>query len=127
MTSNRRIARIPLQIALNEYVVDEPHRCMSLNLGLTGIYLQRLAQPVRRPSVVGLEFELPRTSETVWARGEVVFDQFDDYFHGTGVRFTGLTRFHERMIRDFVLEERERRLRKLLSRVQRNRRLTWRN
>ena len=122
---NRRSSiRIPLQMFLNEYVNDSPQRCMSLNLAPEGIYLNRLIDPFQdRPEGVGLEFELPGTSEVVWAKGQVVFDVIDKYFHGTGVRFMGMADMHRRMIRDYVFEKREERLRELLSRVRRNRRL----
>lgn len=120
---NRRSGiRIPLQLFMNEYVKDTPHRCMAVNLSPTGIYLNRLLLPEPRPTeVVGLEFELPGTAEVVWARGEVRYDQRDPYFHGTGVEFTGIPRRHHRLIRDYVMEERARQLRKLLAMIRRNR------
>ncbi len=120
--------RVPLQMFLNEYVNDDPYRCMSFNLSPNGIYLNRLKQPVERmlhplpeTPVVGLEFELPGTSEVVWARGEVRFDAMDDYFHGTGVLFTGIARKHKNLVRDFVVEHRTKRLRQLLASIRRNR------
>jgi hypothetical protein len=111
---------------MNQYVKDNPRRCMAVNLSPTGIYLNRLLEPepptrVLEPRVVGLEFELPGTSEVVWARGEVRFDQQDSYFHGTGVELTGIPKRHHRLIRDFVMEERARQLRKLLALIRRNR------
>ena len=121
--ANRRIgSRISMQMFLNEYVKDKAHRCMAVNLSPSGIYLNRLLTPFQRENrVVGLEFELPDTSEVIWARGEVRFDQLDKYFHGTGVEFTGMATAHQRLIRDYVLEKRERALRQLLARVRRNR------
>lgn len=122
-TFNRRSGfRIPLQLFMNEYVKDTPHRCMAVNLSPTGIYLKGLIQPEpRQTEVVGLEFELPGTSELIWARGEVKFDQRDCYFHGTGVEFTGIPSRHHRLVREFVMEERARQLRKLLALIRRNR------
>jgi hypothetical protein len=120
---NRRNGyRIPVQMFLNEYVADNPHRCMSGNISPSGLYLNRLIQPVeRRSSIVGLEFELPGTSEVIWARGEVRYDTLDPYFHGTGVQITGIAVRHQRLLRDYVLDNRAQQLRKLLALVRRNR------
>ena len=122
-SANRRAScRVPTQLFLNEFVRDKAHRCMAVNLSPSGIYLNRLLRPVQQPErVVGLEFELPETSEVIWARGEARFDRVDPYFHGTGVEFTGMARAHKRLIRDYVLEQREKSLRKLLRQVRRNR------
>jgi len=107
---------------LNEYVRDRAHRCMAVNLSPTGLHVNRLLTPFSRENrVVGLEFEIPETSETIWARGEIRYDAMDRYFHGTGIEFTGMARAHERIIRDYVLERREQALRKLLARIRRNR------
>jgi hypothetical protein len=121
--ANRRAGvRVPLQMFLNEYIADDPYRCMSTNICPSGIYLNRLTRDYARPGgVVGLEFELPGTSEVIWARGEVRFDALDDYFHGTGVEFTGLAVKHQRLIEDYVTEAKLRRLRQLLDSVRRNR------
>ena len=121
--ANRRDGyRIPMQLFLNEYVRDKAHRCMAVNLSPSGIFLNRLLMPIHRPTrVVGLEFELPDTSEMIWAKGEVRYDTLDQYFHGTGIEFTGMAQVHRRLIRDYVLEQRERSLRRLLARVRRNR------
>jgi hypothetical protein len=95
---------------------------MVVNLSPSGIYLNRLLRPFHRETpVVGLEFELPGTSEVIWARGEARFDTLNNYFHGTGVEFTGMAKAHKRLIRDYVLEKREESLRKLLARIRRNR------
>ncbi len=123
MVSNRRNnSRIPLQIFLNQYVKDDPHRCMSYNLSPKGIYLGGLVRAVERPTpIMGLEFELPGTSEVIWARGEVRFDYRDAYLQGTGVEFTGMACSHERLVRDYVYEQKARRLRALLKTIQHNR------
>ena len=122
-TANRRDnSRIPLQIFLNQYVKDDPHRCMSYNLSPKGIYLGGLVRAVERPTpIMGLEFELPGTSEVIWARGEVRFDMRDAYLQGTGVEFTGMACAHKRLVRDYVLDQKVRRLRSLLKSIRYNR------
>ncbi|MCK5800071.1 MAG: PilZ domain-containing protein [Deltaproteobacteria bacterium] len=133
LQEKRRNARMPLQIFLNEYVDDQPQRCMSINLSPNGLFLNRLALPQntasaapRYPSpnkLIGLEFELPETSEVIWAAGQIRFDAQDRYFHGTGVLFAKMADLHRRLVRDYVLDHRERRLRTLLARVRRRRRV----
>jgi hypothetical protein len=124
MTSHdRRLGyRVPLEMFLNEYVQDRAHRALTVNISETGIYLNKVIAPIDRPSkVVGLEFELPGTGETIWARGEIAYDSLDDYFHGQGVRFTGMPKMHARMLRDYCVEKRRAQLGDLLDRIRRSR------
>jgi hypothetical protein len=123
MTSHdRRLGcRVPLEMFLNEYVQDRAHRALTVNISETGIYLNKVIAPIERTNkVVGLEFELPGTGETIWARGEIAYDQLDDYFHGQGVRFTGMPKMHARMLRDYCIEKRRAQLGDLLDRIRRS-------
>ncbi len=123
-SENRRAGyRIPLQMFMNQHVADRSFRCMATNLSPSGLYVNSLAQLVERerPQVIGLEFELPEVSETIWARGEVRYDKADNYFRGTGIEITGIARAHQRLIHDYVCEQRSRQLRKLLATIRRNR------
>lgn len=102
----REDPRIRLEMFLNEYVKERPYRALAVNVSSTGLYLQRLADPMaRRSSSVGLEFELPGTGEVIWARAESRFDWVADDFHLTGFRFTAMARKHERLVHDFVREK----------------------
>lgn len=124
MTSHdRRLGyRVPLEMFLNEYVQDRAHRALTVNISETGIYLNKVIAPLERTTkVVGLEFELPGTGETIWARGEIAYDSLDDYFHGQGVRFTGMPKLHARMLRDYCIEKRRAQLGDLLDRIRRSR------
>jgi hypothetical protein len=86
------------------------------------MYLNRLLSPrERKNSVVGLEFQLPGTSETIWARGQVLREAQGQPFHGTGIQITGITRAHQRLLKDFMTEQRIKRLRKLMATIRRNR------
>lgn len=118
---DRRLGfRVPLEMFLNEYVQDRPHRAFTVNLSETGIYVHRLHSRIDRANrVVSLEFELPGTGEIVWARGEVCYDSLDDYFHGEGIRFTGMARTHSRLLRDYCIEKRRAQLGDLLERIRR--------
>jgi len=115
--------RVPLEIFLNEYVADRPHRCLSVNVSESGLYVHKLIQPIHRASpVVGVEFELPGTNEIIWARGDVCYDTLDDYFHGTGIRITGIPQKHAHLMHDYIFELRRDRLQEILRRVRLNRR-----
>ena len=123
MRERRHGYRIPLKMFLNEYVADHPHRCLTVNLSETGLYVHKLIQPLRRTTnIVGLELALPGLGETIWARGEVLYDTFDDYFHGSGIRITGIPRLYAGLLHDYICEKRRDRLERLMERVRLNRR-----
>ena len=100
---NRRFdSRIPLELYVSAYVMDQPQRAVTMDISESGLYLNALIQhpyPPRTP--VGLEFELPAIGETIWAAGETCRDSTDDYFYGLGVRFTGMANRHQRMLREY--------------------------
>jgi hypothetical protein len=139
-TDRRDDDRIPVEMFMNEYVSDRLHRVVSSNVSPTGIYLHRVyatghrhLQFGREDRFVQLEFTLPGTSETIWARGEVRYDDLglgDDsapvrtahkMVHGTGVFFTDLARGHAKLIRDYVIDRKRDRLTELLGLIRQNR------
>src|SRR4051812_33467711 len=100
----RYVNRVPLEMYLNTYVMDRPHRAVSVNLSESGVFLNTVARdplPPRTP--VGLEFTLPGVRETIWAAGEMRYDAIDDYFYGNGIRFVAMASLHERMLRQFLM------------------------
>ncbi len=122
---NRRTEpRIALQMFLNQYLNDNPYRCLATNVSPSGLYVNSLPTTiVESPTtkVLGLEFELPGTSEVIWCRGEIRFDASDPYFRSTGIQITGIANSHQRLLRDYVIENRVRELRRLLATIRRNR------
>ena len=116
----RRGNRVPLEIFLNEYVHDRAHRALTVNISETGLYVNRVLTPLVRPDKgVALEFALPETGETIWARGEVCHDTVDPHLHGQGIRFTGMARMHTRLLRQWCTERRRARMAYLLDRIRR--------
>lgn len=100
---------------VNEYLGDRLYRGIVTSLSESGLYLSRLLVPRARPtSNVQLELTLPGTSDTIWAGGDVCYDQLDSYFHGTGVRFTAIASAHARLVKNFVMDTRITRLHRLL-------------
>ena len=107
---NRRTDnRLRLQLYLNEYIKDREYRALAIDISESGLSLQKLTEPVvPHATVVGLELELPGTNELIWAAAEPRFDSVGADFHVSGLRFRGMARKHQRLLRDYV---RERRLR----------------
>lgn len=106
MTQNRRRSeRLPVGFYVDQIVGEDPHRCFTTDLSAIGLYMERLVEPLQRSSsVVQLEIPLPQTGDSIWAKGEVIYDRFDALFHGTAVRFTGMARFHQRLLRAWLRE-----------------------
>ncbi len=94
--------RMAVEMYLNAYVEDCPRRGFTMNISEHGLYLFTLPDKGLPPGkTIGLEFALPGIRETIWAAGEVCFDENDDYFQGQGIRFTAMAQLHARLIRHF--------------------------
>jgi len=103
--------RVPTEMYLNAYVNDRPHRGFTVNVSETGIFLNTLPEVAEpRVSRLGLEFKLPGIDETIWAGGEMCYDNVDDYFHGRGIRFTAMASLHARLVREYCYRARRRKL-----------------
>lgn len=127
-TAERRdLERVPLEIFLDEYVDDRPHRALTTNLSASGLYMHRVATRTsklfrRQSRHVQLEFALPGTSDSIWARGEIRYDELGmDFVHGTGVALVDMARKHQQLIRDYLYETRKQRLQQILELVRANR------
>ena len=106
--SNRRFdPRIPLEMYVSAYVLAQPQRAVAVDISESGLYLNALVQHPYPPyTPVGIEFNLPRLGETIWAAGETRRDSLDDYFYGLGIRFTRMAKLHERMLREYCWQAR---------------------
>jgi hypothetical protein len=126
-SERRDLERVPLEIFLDEYVDDRPHRALTTNLSATGLYMNRVATRrsrwFRRQSRhVQLEFALPGSGESIWARGEIRYDELGmDLVHGTGVELVDMARAHQQMIRDYLYEQKKSGLQQILELVRKNR------
>jgi hypothetical protein len=129
MQDRRDDHRIPIRMFLNEYVRDRLHRAVTTNLSPSGLFVHRVygAGAKRLPAgrhdrFVQLEFALPGTGETIWARGEIRFDELgSDLVHGTGIALTDIAGKHQRMLKEYVIDEKRRRLQTILELIRRNR------
>lgn len=103
--NRRRFQRLPVGFYVEQIIDDDPHRCFTSDLSAFGMYMERLAAPLwRQSAVVQVEIPLPDTSDSLWAKAEVVYDRVDSLFHGTAVRFTGMARSHQRLLREWLRE-----------------------
>jgi hypothetical protein len=130
MQDRRDEHRIPIRMFLNEYVRDRLHRAVTTNLSPNGIYLNRVFANGQKRLAFGrhdryvqLEFQLPGTSDTIWARGEVRYDELgvESMVHGTGIYLTDLARGHQRMLKEYVIDEKRKRLQNILELIRKNR------
>ena len=110
--------RVRVEMFLTEYVRDKPYRALATNLSSSGLLMQKLLEPhIPLSRVVSVEFEIPGTGEVVWARADLRFDEVDDDFQVSGLTFTGMASKHERLLREFVLEKKFARRRRLSARA----------
>jgi hypothetical protein len=101
---------------MNQYVRDLPYKALALDVSEQGLAIRKPTQPIPHSRVIGLELELPGTSEVIWASAEPRFHSVAAGTHFSGLHFVGMARKHERLIRDYVRERRDRLLRLLTPR-----------
>jgi hypothetical protein len=122
-SERRDLERVPLSLFIDEYVGERQHRALTTNLSATGLYMHRVRSGSHRDTRhVQLEMKLPGTTDTIWARGEIRYDQWgDELVHGTGVELTAIARGHQRLLRDYLYEQRRQKLERILELVRANR------
>jgi PilZ domain-containing protein len=114
----RTALRVPVNIFMNQYVMDQPFRSLVTSLSSSGLYARRLILPFDRPSpIVTVEVPLPGTTDSIVARGEIAYDAFDPHFHETGIHFADMPRKHRRMVRDFCEDRRQQILRTMMASI----------
>ena len=104
MGNERRQAdRVSVRFFAQQIIDDEAHRCLTSSISSGGLYLERMrAKPRRGSNVVQIEVPLPGTNDSLWARGQVVYDCVDSLLHGSAVRFTAMARGHRVLLREWL-------------------------
>ena len=103
MAEQRRTGRAQIDILLNKYVGGVPYTARARDISPGGVRLARLLEPEHAGKRVGLQFQLPGSSEVIYAEGEVVREWVgSDAADGSGVKFTLLTERHQRLIEQYV-------------------------
>jgi hypothetical protein len=88
-----------------QLVDDVPLRCFTTSLSASGLFVEQpLTAMDRCSNTVQVEIPLVGSSDTLWTRGEVVYDRFGPLFHGTAIRFTAMAQKHRRMLRSWLHE-----------------------
>lgn len=118
-TSERRLGyRIPFEAMVTSYVHDRPIRALASNLSDSGINMSSISMLAPPPGlVVGLELDLPGTSESIWASGQICYRHDDRLASGLGVKFLAMARSQARIVRDFCIEMRRAHLGSILARI----------
>jgi hypothetical protein len=103
--SDRRTQRRkPLDVFANRFLEGYPYLCRATDISPEGMCLRRLHEPALAPGprarFMGLQFQLPGSSEVLTASGEVV--SHDDTSGTVGVRFTQLAPRTARALRSFL-------------------------
>ncbi len=118
MNERRLGYRIPFESMVTSYVHDRPIRALSSNLSDTGINMSSISMLAPPPGlVVGLELDLPGTSESIWASGQICYRKDDHLASGLGVKFLAMAKSQARLIRDFCIEMRRAHLGSILARI----------
>ena len=94
--------RVPLDVYLNKFIQGVPFMARARDISPDGIYLTRLIEPDGREGRIGVQFQLPGTSEVIYAEGEVIRDATRGRARGNGIRFTLITDYHRRLIERYV-------------------------
>lgn len=105
MTDQRKTQRVPLDIYLNKFIRGVPFMVRARDISPEGIFLTQLIEPDAGEPRVGLQLQLPGTSEVIYAEGEIVRGG-DSLRGGHGIRFTLLTGYHRRLIERYVSRQR---------------------
>jgi len=106
MANQRKTERAPCDIYLNKIIDESRHLARARDISPDGIWLSKVLEPAHGRREIGLEFQLPGSSEVIWAAGEVlredVREAADGKIEGTAVRFTAMADRFRRMIEVYV-------------------------
>lgn len=123
MSQDRREQiRLPVEICVQQYLIDGTYLGLTRDLSERGLYLTapRMKDDLALYGApLQLEFALPGTGETIWARGQVCYESTDGELKGLGIRLTDMAERHARSLSHYVESVRKARLHNLLLRVQR--------
>ena len=87
--SDRRTnRRASIDVFANRFLDGYPYLCRATDISRHGMRLHRFNEPEARNRFLGLQFQLPGSTEILTASGEVVFR--DEGQRTLGVRFTHL-------------------------------------
>lgn len=106
MANQRKSERAPCDIYLNKIIDESRHLARARDISPDGIWVSKVLEPATHARTVGLEFQLPGSSEVIWAAGEVVREDSRQLgsgeVEGAAIRFTAMADRFRRMIEVYV-------------------------
>ena len=106
MADQRKSERAPCDIYLNKIIDEARHLARAREISPDGIWISKVLEPSTASRAIGLEFQLPGSSEVIWAAGEVVREEKREGatgdMDGSAVRFTAMAERYRRMIEVYV-------------------------
>jgi hypothetical protein len=102
-TNRRREDRRDVDLLVNRFLNGYPYLCRATDISRTGMRVVPLHEPTTKTRFMGLQFQLPGSSEVVTASGEVVFAAEEG--GAVGVRFTRLPQESLEQIGRFVARQ----------------------
>jgi hypothetical protein len=86
---DRRSAdRRPVDLLINRFLNGYPYMCRATDISRSGMRIVPMLEPTEAPKFMGLQFQLPGTSDVITASGEAVFIAGERA--AIGIRFTKL-------------------------------------
>jgi hypothetical protein len=128
MSADRRQqVRLPVEICVQQFLAGDAYLGLTRDLSERGLYIAapKVSDTVWFGAPMQLEFALPGTGETIWARGQVCYEDkhgpIDE--RGLGVRLIDMAEKHARSLRNYVESVRRARLHNLLLEMNRKKNL----
>ena len=121
-TERRNAIRVPDNRLITEIASNRPSAASVINISCTGLFTMKptMSSGLRDSRIIQIEIPLPEASESIWAKGQVVFMTHDHNTVGTGIRILDMADLHYRLLDDLVETRREKALAEM------ERQLRWR-
>jgi hypothetical protein len=103
MSEQRKSIRAPIDVYLNKIIDEVRHLGRAQDISVDGIWVSKILEPKHDRRLVGLELQLPGSTEVINALGEIVReDAAGEGPDGTAIRFTDLPGRYRRLIQAYV-------------------------
>jgi len=84
----RSTHRAAIDVLANRFLDGYPYLCRAIDISPGGMRVERFNEPEGRSRFIGLQFQLPGSSDVLTASGEVISNDHDA--RAVGIRFTRL-------------------------------------
>lgn len=115
----RENLRVPDNRPITEIVAELPWASNVVNVNTTGILTIKPARAgLHGPRVVQVQIPIPEASDSIWAKGRVVFEAVNPYRVGAGIELVSMADRHRRLLADLVEYRRQQLIAHLRQQVQ---------